>query len=167
MRYTANNKSYPPLSDQSFWLRSLVGASFCNSAVQNQPLMRRGCRSSRLQPLKSHRRPEVQIYFTLSTRETFHFVILCFCFHKYRLNLQNHAYLEWCGSWWTRSRRKFPTKPGPYNVVGRSFYLTANLPPVQLSSDQPMRSNSLFHWIVDECFLRKTVIRRWSKSDRQ
>uniref|UniRef100_A0A182J7J8 Uncharacterized protein n=1 Tax=Anopheles atroparvus TaxID=41427 RepID=A0A182J7J8_ANOAO len=27
----------PPPSDQSFWLRTVVGASFCSSAVQNQP----------------------------------------------------------------------------------------------------------------------------------
>lgn len=50
-----------------------------------------------------------------------YFVILCFCFHKYRCNLQNHAYFERCGFWWTRSRRRFPAKLGPYNVVGRSF----------------------------------------------
>lgn len=75
--------------------------------------------------------------------------IFIFCFHKCRLNLQNDAYFERYGSWWTHSRRRFPVKLGPYSVAGRSFYLTANPPPVRLFSDRPMRSNNLFHWIVD------------------
>lgn len=54
----------PPPSDQSFCCRLVVGASFCSSAVQNQPLTSLGSRSGRLQPLKSQRRPDVQMYFT-------------------------------------------------------------------------------------------------------
>lgn len=60
--------TYPPLSDQSFCLRSIVGASFCKTAVQNHPLMFNGWRSDLSQPGKSQRRPEVQIYFTLSKK---------------------------------------------------------------------------------------------------
>uniref|UniRef100_A0A8D8F147 (northern house mosquito) hypothetical protein n=1 Tax=Culex pipiens TaxID=7175 RepID=A0A8D8F147_CULPI len=55
----------PPFSDQSFWLRTVDGASFCSSAVQNQPFTTTGCRSGRSQPLKSQSRPLVQMYFCL------------------------------------------------------------------------------------------------------
>jgi hypothetical protein len=57
--------TYPPVSLQSFWARSLVGGNFLSSAVQNQPLISTGCRSGLSQPLKSQSRPLVQIYFTL------------------------------------------------------------------------------------------------------
>lgn len=53
----------PPPSDQSFCWRFVVGANFCSSAVQNQPLISLGSKSGRLHPLKSQRRPEVQMYF--------------------------------------------------------------------------------------------------------
>lgn len=54
----------PPVGDQSPCERSVVGANFCSVAVQNQPLTFVGCRSGRSQPLKSHKRPLVQMYFT-------------------------------------------------------------------------------------------------------
>lgn len=153
---TANNKSYPPPSDQSFWARSLVGANFCNSAVQNQPLIWRGCRSGLSQPLKSQRRPEVQMYLTLSRREAFHINIFKFFISTIhaRSNCRVEQYFERCGSWWIRSRRRSPVKLDPCNVVGRNFYPIASPLPVQPFLDQPMKNNSLFHWIVDGWFLR-------------
>lgn len=54
----------PPVSDQSFWSLWTVGANFSRVAVQNHPLTSTGTKSGLSHPLKSHFRPEVQMYFT-------------------------------------------------------------------------------------------------------
>lgn len=148
-------KTHPPLSDQSFWVRSLVGASFWSSAVQNQPLMWSGWRSGLSHPLKSQRRPEVQMYLTLSTNNK----IMLTLFYTRNLEKKKKKtlinYFVRCDSWWIRFRPMFRATRGPCSAVCRSFSRSTSQLPGPRFSHRPTSSSSPCRWNARVWFLKE------------